>query len=151
MIGRFLKILRDLPGPENGKPAPESPQVAAAALLVHVMNADGVRHDAELAELKAALGELWDLAGGELDQVAAAGEDADREAVDLYAFTRVLMRALDEEARAGFIGQLWEVAYADGERHEMEESVVWRIAELLGVDARQRILIRQRVEAARRG
>jgi len=38
--------------------------------------------------------------------------------------------------------------YADGERSEMEDDAIWRIAELLGVSARERIQKRQ--EAARR-
>ena len=71
---------------------------------------------------------------------------ADDEAVDLYAFTSILKRALDQEQRISFVELLWEVVYADGDRHELEENVVWRIAELLGVSARQRVWARQRVE-----
>ena len=43
------------------------------------------------------------------------------------------------------------MVYADGERHEMEDSVVWRIAELLGVDASVRNAIRRRVVASLAG
>ena len=78
----------------------------------------------------------------------AAGEQADREAVDLYAFTSVLKRHLDEEARVEFIGLMWEVVYADGELHELEDNTVWRVAELIGVDRRDRIAARQRARQA---
>jgi DnaJ-domain-containing protein 1 len=50
--------------------------------------------------------------------------------------------------RAALIRVLWDVAYADGELHELEDNTLWRVAELIGVDRRDRIAMRQ--EAARR-
>ena len=67
----------------------------------------------------------------------AAGERADNEAIDLYAFTSVLKRHLDAEARKAFIGLMWEIVYADGELHELEDNTVWRVAELIGVERRR--------------
>ena len=40
---------------------------------------------------------------------------------------------------------LWEIAFADGSVDEFEENTIWRIAELLGVSTRDRVLLRQRV------
>ncbi len=42
---------------------------------------------------------------------------------------------------------LWELVYADGEVNEFEDNVVWRVSELLGVSPRDRIRMRQEVEA----
>ncbi len=47
------------------------------------------------------------------------------------------------EERVGILELLWEVVYADGERHELEDNLVWRIAELTGVDSRERIELRR--------
>jgi uncharacterized tellurite resistance protein B-like protein len=74
--------------------------------------------------------------------------ESEREAVDLYRFTSVLKRRLDEEGRVEVVAMLWEMANADGDLHEFEENVVWRVAELLGVSSRQRVSLRH---AARRG
>ena len=74
-----------------------------------------------------------------------AGDEAHNEAVDLFAFTSVLNRSLDETAKIEFIGILWEMVYADGEIHELEDNIVWRTAELIGVSQRDRVLMRQRV------
>jgi uncharacterized tellurite resistance protein B-like protein len=46
-----------------------------------------------------------------------------------------------------FIELLWEIVYADGENHELEDNLVWRVSELLGVDGRDRVLLRQAVQA----
>jgi uncharacterized tellurite resistance protein B-like protein len=146
MLDRLLSFLKDLPGsPSASETNPlNDPRVAAAALMIHVMDADGVRRAGESTALRHALGETYNISGDDLDALLAAGERADREAVDLYAFTSVLKRHLDEKARVEFIGILWDVVYADGERHELEDNTVWRVAELIGVDRRDRIAARQR-------
>jgi len=93
------------------------------------------------------LAETYSVRGAELDALARAGEKADNEAIDLYAFTSVLKRHLDADARKAFIELMWEVVYADGELHELEDNVVWRVAELIGVESRDRIEARRRVAA----
>ena len=98
--------------------------------------------------MKELLGESYGVSGAALDRLVEAAAEADQDAVDLYAFTSVLKRHLDETARIEFIRILWEVVFADGELHELEDHTLWRIAELLGVDRRERVLSRK--EARRR-
>jgi uncharacterized tellurite resistance protein B-like protein len=43
------------------------------------------------------------------------------------------------------VENLWEVVYADGASHEFEENLVWRVAELLAVNRRDRIAARRQV------
>ncbi len=57
----------------------------------------------------------------------------------------MLKRRLDEEGRIAVVGMLWDMAHADGAVHEFEENVVWRVAELLGVSTRDRVLLRREV------
>jgi Uncharacterized protein conserved in bacteria len=150
MLERMLAFLKDIPRPAGGarqKPH-DDPRVAVAALMYHVMDADGVRQDVEWDRIKQLLSETYGITGRELDELVQAGEAADREAIDLYAFTSVLMRHLDEKARIDFIRLMWDVVYADGELHELEDNTLWRVSELLGVDTRERVLARQ--QAARR-
>ncbi|MBA3448372.1 MAG: TerB family tellurite resistance protein [Pseudaminobacter sp.] len=146
MFERLRAFLGNLPS--GGRLSREDdPRVAAAALMYHVMNADGVRHDAEWERLKELLSEAYDVTGAELEALLHAGEKADNEAIDFYAFTSVLKRHLGEEDRIEFIRVMWEVVYADGLLHELEDNTLWRVAELIGVDRRDRVLARQ--EAAR--
>ncbi len=74
-----------------------------------------------------------------------AGKRAEDESVDFYSFTSVLKKSLDAEQRVNFIELMWEMVYADGVRNELEENIVWRVAELLGVSDRDRVMMRQRV------
>lgn len=147
MFEKLLLFLTDLPPGRGGEAlSQDDPRVAAAALMFHVMDADGVRRDAERARLSQMLGAAYGLSGRELLRLIRAGEDAEQEAVDLFAFTRVLKRHLDHDGAVEFIRIMWEIVYADGELHELEDNVVWRIAELIGVSNRERIELRQRVQ-----
>lgn len=149
MFERVISFLKDLPlAPSTRETSrADDPRVAAAALMFHVMNADGVRQDVEWDRIKQLLAETYQLQGAALDALVKAAEAADNEAIDLYAFTSVLKRHLDDEGRIGFIRLMWEIVYADGELHELEDNTIWRVAELLGVESRDRVLTRQ--EAAR--
>ena len=147
MLDRVLAFLKKLPGDTDGeRPRTDDPRVAAAALMYHVMDADGVRQDVEWERMKALLTESYGVTGEELDRLVAAGGEADEDAVDLYTFTSVLKRHLDAEARVEFIGIMWEIVFADGDLHELEDHTLWRIAELIGVDRRDRILERQKAQ-----
>jgi uncharacterized tellurite resistance protein B-like protein len=153
MFEAFLAFIRDLSGDAGGSvsgPGPDSPAVAAAALLFHVMDADGVRADAERAILESEIAASYRVEGEKLRDILTAGEQAETEAVDLYGFTSVLKRSLDQDARVAFIGMMWDIVYADGVRDEVEDNIVWRVAELLGVERADRIRTRQEAEKSAR-
>lgn len=145
MFERLMTFLRDLPKPE-ARNERDDPRIAATALLFHVMDADGLRQDVERERIKALLSDTYNLKGSKLDDLLEEGERADGEAIDLYAFTSVLRRHLPEEERVNFVRLMWEVCYADGDLHELEDNTLWRVAELLGVDSRDRIAMRQRAQ-----
>ena len=148
MFERVLSFLKELPT-AGARPhaRADDPRVAAAALLYHVMSADGVRQDVEWERFKVILAETYSVEGQELEALAEAGEKADGEAIDLYAFTSVLKRHLDSDARKAFIGLMWEIVYADGELHELEDNIVWRVAELLDVERVDRVSARRKAAA----
>lgn len=147
MFERIVAFLNNLPtAPKAGASSGDDPRVAAAALMYHIMDADGVRQDVEWERMKELLTETYGITGAALDSLVAAGAQADQEAIDLYAFTSVLKRHLDAEGRIELIRLMWEIVFADGELHELEDHTLWRIAELVGVDNRDRILARREAQ-----
>ena len=114
-------------------------RLAVAALLVHSMTIDGATSEAERAKLHDLLTRRFGISGADLDLLVRDATEAENDAVDLYRFTSVLKRQMSEEERIRVIENLWEIAYADGVSTEFEENLVWRVAELLGVNARDRI------------
>jgi uncharacterized tellurite resistance protein B-like protein len=141
----FQSVMQDRP---KSVFAPDDPRIAVAALCLQVMEADGVVRDSERTKLREILKQQYDLDGTELDDLIAAGQSAESEAVDYYRFTTELKRQLNEEQRQQLVGLLWDIVYADGTRSEMEDHAIWRVADLLGVSGRERIV--QRQEAAER-
>lgn len=148
MFDTLKDFLRTLSGEGEAHARADDPAVAAAALLFHVAEADGRTSAAERDTLRALLAREYALDGSPLREVVAAGEAADAASVDLFQFTHVLQRHLSSDQRVRFVELLWEMVYVDGEVHELEDNLVWRIAELLGVSSRDRMLAKR--EAADR-
>ena len=84
-------------------------------------------------------------ATGTADRLIASAMLVEGEAVDLYHFTSVIMRSVNEEGRLRIVEMMWELVYADGQVTEFEDNVVWRAADLLGVSSRDRIELKHRV------
>jgi uncharacterized tellurite resistance protein B-like protein len=103
------------------------------------MTIDGMTSDVERAKVEDLLSRKFGVSGADLDLLVKDATEAENEAVDLYRFTSVLKRQMSEDERVHVIENLWEIAYADGVSTEFEENLVWRVAELLGVSARDRI------------
>lgn len=125
-------------------------RLAAAALLVHLLAADGMVSDQERLRLHQVLKYRFELSDEDTDELVREASVVEGEAVDLYRFTSLLGRTLDEQGRARIVEMLWEMTYADGHANEFEANIVWRVADLLGVSDRERIALRQQV-ASRTG
>ncbi|GLK54937.1 putative tellurite resistance protein B-like protein [Methylopila capsulata] len=125
-------------------------RVAAAALMVHLLGVDGVVEEQERDALHGIVRSRFGLSESETDELLALARRRDQEAVDLYAFTSVLKRSLDAEGRAGVIEMMWELVFSDGAVNELEDNVVWRVAELLGVSTRERVELKRRIAARAR-
>jgi uncharacterized tellurite resistance protein B-like protein len=122
-------------------------RLAATALLVHVISLDGEPSDVEKRKLHSLLESRFKLDPGTADQLIASATLVEGEAVDLYHFTSIIMRSVDEEGRLRIVEMMWELVYADGQVTEFEDNVVWRAADLLGVSSRDRIELKHRVAA----
>lgn len=125
-------------------------RLSAVALLIHVANVDGETDALERARLKAVVKERFGLDATTTAELIEKAERSDRDAVDFYQFTSVLKRTLDDDGRLKVIEMMWDIAFADGVADEFEENTIWRVAELLGVSTRDRVLLRQRVAAEAR-
>lgn len=148
MFERIQEFFQELGvGRSNDAYSPDDPRVAFAALCFQVMEADGSISDKEKLRLEDMLRERYQLDKAHLESLMEAGRSAGSEAVDYYRFTSDLKRHLNPEECVALIGALWDLVYADGERSEMEDHVIWRIADLLGVSARDRVTERQKVAA----
>ncbi|MDR6303822.1 putative tellurite resistance protein B-like protein [Nitrobacter vulgaris] len=120
-------------------------KLAATALFIHVISLDGEPSDVEIRKLHELIETRFGLDPGTANKLITSATLAEGEAVDLYQFTSVLMRSLNDEDRLRIVEMMWELVYADGRVSEFEENVVWRAADLLAISSRDRIELKHRV------
>jgi uncharacterized tellurite resistance protein B-like protein len=146
MLEEIKAFFAELSG---GKEAPHFDEndyrLAAASLLVHLATLDHELSEADRATLHALLKSRFDLTDELTAELIDAAVAADHDAVDFYHFTHTLMRTLDASGRQRIVEMMWQLVYADHHVTEFEENVMWRVADLLGVSARQRIELKERV------
>lgn len=124
--------------------AANDPKLAVAALLVHLAAVDGAVKDEEREALRGALMDYYTLDEAEVETLIAEATRQDSEAVDFYRFTSALKELGDEE-KVAIVRMMWQVVFADKKNHELEDNMVWRIAELIHVPARQRTILRNQM------
>ena len=129
-------------GPEFGN---DDPRVAAIALAFHIVDADGQEQGVEKKVLYDIVSHEFELAEPDVRALIEAGKAANRDSLDIFNFTSTLKRHLTKEECIKFIGVLWEIAYADGYIYELEDTLIWRIAEMIGVDRKDRLELKKMV------
>src|SRR5262249_23585231 len=101
MFEAFKQFLSDVT--EGGKHprhfAENDYRLAAAALLVHAAAIDGNISEAERDKLHQVIKRRFDLDDATTDELVAEATEAEREAIDLYHFTKLINRSLDEDGR----------------------------------------------------
>lgn len=123
------------------------PKLSVAALLVHLAAVDGQMRDTERNAIKLALQDHYNLDEQSVDKLVKEAALRDAEAVDFYKFTAALTQ-LDMDDRIEIVRMMWMVVFADQKNHELEDNMVWRIAELIGVSSRDRTVLRNQVKTA---
>ena len=146
MMFRSLKTLfSTLVEHERQSPAVSKLQLATAALLTRVATVHIEMSQARRAKLHAVLRSHFDLDDPATAMLLEESAAVDRTAVDLYRFTHQLNQFLNDESRRRLVRMMWEVVYADGRVNGLEDNIIWRVADLLGVTTRQRVELRQQM------
>ena len=123
-------------------------ELATAALLVFVCASDEDYSEVEKQHLTDCMVEFFQLSKGDAERLIADAEGQEKDSTCLYRFTRVITAELDQEGRKDIVRLLWRVAFADNHIDNFEENALAKIAGLLGVSPRDRVLIKQEVAAA---
>ena len=147
MLDGLRQFIADIVAPhdQNRTFGDSDYRLAATALLIHVVSLDGEPTAAEQSKLHSLIENHFGLDHGTADRLIADATQVEGEAVDLYHFTSVIMRSLDEEGRKRIVRMMWELVYADGQVTEFEDNVVWRASDLLGISQRDRIDLKHTV------
>jgi uncharacterized tellurite resistance protein B-like protein len=143
MIDRVLDFLTGRAAPAAVDTGNEL-EMSVAALLIEAARMDDTFDGAERAAIERLLAEKFDLPPAEVQELVAAAEQAVRHSTQFYPFTQQICQRIDPEARAHIIEMMWEVAYADGVLDPYEDMLLRRIAGLIAVSDRDRMIARKR-------
>jgi uncharacterized tellurite resistance protein B-like protein len=130
-------------GPEE-EPRPDRVAIAAAALLLEIAHTDRYGPEESAAILKAVREDL-EVPDEDVREVLRLAEEARRQSVDLYQFTRLIAESFSLDQRRRLVERIWEVVYADGTLSARENSLARRVAGLLGFQHPEIQRIKERV------
>lgn len=120
-------------------------RLAAAALLLEAASMDDHIDEVERQAIEGILIRQFGLGEEQARQLIASAMSAQSEATQLVRFTRIVKDTMPFEDREKLMEWLWEVVYADGVEHNLEASLMRRIAGLIYVDDRSSGEARKRV------
>src|SRR3979409_2420364 len=105
MLDSLRNFISDLTGGEKhpGRFEHNDYRLAAAALLIHAATIDGKETGAEHDKLRAVLKARFAPGDAGTDELVGVATLAENEAVDLYRFTSLINRTLDEKGRLGIV------------------------------------------------
>jgi uncharacterized tellurite resistance protein B-like protein len=133
---------------EEVKTESHKPELAAAALLVEIMNADHSLSDEESEDIKSILFDTLFITAEVADELLATAKKQVNEATDLFQFTEVINTNYSAEEKINLVESLWKVAYSDKQLDKYEEHMIRRIADLLYVSHSDFMQTKHRVKAA---
>jgi len=143
LLNRFRKLI----GPKR-TPVPDDAReraISVAGLLVEAARADDHYTEEERALIDHLLAQEFAVAQGDVAAVRIEAEARQKEAVDLYRFTkRAKSLAHDEKVR--LVESLWRIILSDGAKHSWEDALVRRVCGLLHVSDVESGLARRRAQ-----
>ena len=128
----FQERVLDAAPAEAGDPGRRL-RLAAAALLVEVMRADPDVRDEERTVVRTALQGTFGLPLDETEELLRLAEAEADAATSLYEFTSLVDEGFSREEKKRIVELMWLVAFADAEKHPLEEHLIRRLAGLLNV------------------
>ena len=121
-------------------------QLATAALLIEMAQADNERHSIEFQAIHDGIMDVFELTPEETAEVIELADQEAHEATDHFEFTHLINAQFDYPTKCQLVELLWRVCLADSEMDRYEEQLARKIAELLHVEHADFIAAKLRVQ-----
>jgi uncharacterized tellurite resistance protein B-like protein len=122
---------------------PADAKYALGALMVRTAMADQAYLFQEVEEIDRVLAKMYGLKPLDAAKMRAQCEKLEHQLPKTEDLTAILTETVSPEDREAVVAALWDVAYADGDRHVSELSFISQIAEQLGISEERCEVIRQ--------
>ena len=126
-------VYKDKPDPPKIKDEDINDTIALGVLLYAVAKSDGIFLTTERDKIKEILNVYADVPDEKVLYVLTAIQQADKESIDIFRFTREINKDLDYEYKKSIIEILFRLACVDNELSDDEDHIIFKIARLLDV------------------
>jgi len=140
MFDRLLALLSAPPAPTRdtvGAPF-DRREIAVVALLVELAQSDRALGSTELETVERIVRERFGLDAATAGRLIAAARAELDAALEDWIFANAVREGFVARERLEIVELLWEVVYADGKLARLEESLMRRVANELGIGEAER-------------
>ena len=121
-------------------------QLATAALLIEMAQADSERDSVEFQAIHDGIQETFRLSPDETSELIELADREAHEATDHFEFTSLINDQLDYAQKCHVVELLWRVCLSDADMDRYEEHLVRKIAGLLNVTHKDFIAAKLRAQ-----
>ena len=144
MLSRVFDFLTGSAPPKDES---DELELAVAALMIEAARMDNDFSSQERATIERLLAMKFHMPPAEAHALIEQAAAKVHHSTQFFPFTQAICRNLEPEQRTHIIEMLWKVAYADGTLDPHEDMLLRRLAGLIHVPDRERMLARQRALA----
>ncbi len=114
-------------------------QIAAAVLMVEVARLDTDYSGSETDRICSIMQREFGMSLDQASELLNTAEARHEEAYTNWLFTKTIKEKAGLEERSKVMEHLWDIAYADGELHELEADLLLRIGQAMELPESERI------------
>lgn len=132
----LAKLRQRPPAAPSELPYPR-PDLAVAALLIEAAQVDGSIPESERQVIRRLIRDHFHLPETESDTLLRIAEGEFAAALDDWVFTQTVREHYATEERQRVLEMMWRVVYVDGRLARLEDALMGRVAEALGLAPEQ--------------
>ncbi len=134
----------------NSKNSTDKPQITfeqnIATLMLLVAMADDEILEAEIQTIKKLLNSKLKLEKNLIDEIIKNAKELAHNSTDIYSFVRDINKNLKQHERQEIIKIFWEVVFADEKLSNMEDNIMRKICNLIGIDKHTYVYLKNEVK-----
>ena len=121
-------------------------KIATTCLLIKVAFADEYLDAKEEKIIREILSDFFSIKTEEINKLFKDSNQLLKESTDIFSFGQLLNLHFTKEDKIDLIGCIFEVAFADGELHYLENHTIKQIAHILNIEHKDLINVKMEIK-----
>ena len=121
-------------------------KLATTCLLTKVAFADEYLDPKEERIIREILADFFSIETEEINKLFKDSNQLLEKSTDIFSFGQLLNQKFTKEDKIDLIGCIFEVAFADGELHHLENQTIKKIAHILNIEHKDLITVKMEIK-----